>query len=348
MTKKKIKNTIRIYGTETSIHLLNDPDITQYFIDETYRCVPHSIKSVNVLILLIGYNKKLQIFELCLIATMNKENLDMYKQFYLQLKTMYNFKPKIITCDFNLSNINAINEIFSENEVVIIPCFFHLVQCWWRNANKYGLRKKKIVEHTRVMIFNLKLIPFLKETEAIEFYHKIKDEFDQEEFIPFFDYFERNWLNLSEENDSKYKLDIWSYYGKFYFKETRKALISKDVLDKYIFISNNACESVNNLINNFIQINSKVSVDKFEMIIKTLFIRLECNRNNRNQNKERIIHKRVLSDILLEIINSGFGQNLKIIRLDQYKKLKNKQNENTIFKILNFDENKEDNDNDEC
>ena len=36
-------------------------------------------------------------------------------------------------------------------------------------------------------------------------------------------------------------------------------------------ISNkNTCKSLNNLINNFIQINSKVGLDKFETIIKTL------------------------------------------------------------------------------
>ena len=36
----------------------------------------------------------------------------------------YNFKPKLITSDFCLSNIKTINEVFSDDDVLIIPCFF--------------------------------------------------------------------------------------------------------------------------------------------------------------------------------------------------------------------------------
>ena len=62
---------------------------------------------------------------------------------------------------------------------------------------------------------------------------------------------------------------------------------------------------------------------------------MECNRNNENQLGERIIHKRVLSDVLLDIINNGFGCNNKIINETQFKKLKLRPDERTIFKILN-------------
>ena len=139
-----------------------------------------------------------------------------------------------------------------------------------------------------------------------------------------------------EDNDNvQYEFKIWSYYNKFDFKKQRnKKLISQDSLDEYIFISNNCCESINNLINNYIHINSKVSIDRFESIIKTLFLRFECCRGNDNQCEERIIHKRVLSDVLLDIINSGYGINNNIINETQFKKLKLKPDENSIFKIL--------------
>jgi len=54
-------------------------------------------------------------------------------------------------------------------------------------------------------------------------------------------------------------------------------LISDCLLEEYIFITNNCCESLNDLMNDFIQINARVDIDRFETIIKTLFIRLECN-----------------------------------------------------------------------
>ena len=103
-------------------------------------------------------------------------------------------------------------------------------------------------------------------------------------------------MKINDNDNIRYDFDLWSYYGKFDFKKNRKQLIKESVLDEYVFCSNNACESINNLINNFIQINSKISLDKFETIIKTLFIRLEFKKNNNNS--ERIIHKQLLSDIL--------------------------------------------------
>jgi hypothetical protein len=42
-----------------------------------------------------------------------------------------------------LGNINAITNVFSKNEeIMIIPCLVHLTQAWWRKASKCGLRKK--------------------------------------------------------------------------------------------------------------------------------------------------------------------------------------------------------------
>ncbi len=43
-------------------------------------------------------------------------------------------------------------------------------------------------------------------------------------------------------------------HGKFNFKsQGKKFLIQEGVLDEYIFLSNNVCESFNNLINNYLK-----------------------------------------------------------------------------------------------
>ena len=95
--KDKYQNVIRIYGTEESLKLLNDNKIGQYFIDCTYKCVPHSLNPINVLIILIAYNHINKKFELCLIATFTKEDKETFKQFYSLLKNKYNFNQKRIT-----------------------------------------------------------------------------------------------------------------------------------------------------------------------------------------------------------------------------------------------------------
>ena len=54
----------------------------------------------------------------------------------------------------------------------------------------------------------------------------------------------------------------------------------KRIIREYIFVPNNCYESLNDFINNFIQINSGVSLSRFETITKTLFIRMEYNLSN--------------------------------------------------------------------
>jgi len=95
--KDKYQNVIGVCGIEESLKLLNDNKITRYFIDGTYKCVPHSLKSINVLIILIAYNQINKKFELSLIATFTKEDKETFKQFYSLLKNKYNFNQKRIT-----------------------------------------------------------------------------------------------------------------------------------------------------------------------------------------------------------------------------------------------------------
>ena len=55
------------------------------------------------MLILIAYNAELKQFELALAATFNKEDTDIYTQFYSFIKAKYNFNPVFITCDFSKS-----------------------------------------------------------------------------------------------------------------------------------------------------------------------------------------------------------------------------------------------------
>ena len=57
---------------------------------------------------------------------------------------------------------------------------------------------------------------------AIGFYDTIKTTYYEEQFSEFFDYFETTWLNPNKDIKTKFEFDIWSYYGKFDFKNQRK------------------------------------------------------------------------------------------------------------------------------
>ena len=119
---------------------------------------------------------------------MSDEKEEAYIRLYNELKINYKFIQTIITTDFEMSNIKAIKNIFNNENVKIITCFFHLVQAWWRKANQIGSRRKDIKGKIKFLIINLKLYVFMKFEEVIKYYNKIKSHKDlqDESFEIFF------------------------------------------------------------------------------------------------------------------------------------------------------------------
>ena len=66
---------------------------------------------------------------------------------------------------------------------------------------------------------------------------------------------------------------------------------------------------------------------------------MDYNWSNENQLGERLIYKRILSDVLLDIINSGFWYNNTIINESKFKNVKLKPDEGNILSNDNNDNN---------
>ena len=160
-------------------------------------------------------------------------------------------------------------------------------------------------------MLNLKLLPFMSYKNAKDFYDNIKDSYNTD-YSTFFDYFEQTWFVPEEENKSIYPFGLWKYEGKINLNTNRSELISQKSLEDYIFLSNNACVSLNHLINSLIAINQNVSISRFEVILKTLFIRMEAV-DNQNQDLEHIERKRQFSALLMDLIKLGSKKIMIII-----------------------------------
>ena len=65
-------DNIKIYGTYISLNLLNDKKINQYFIDGTYKVVPYN-KDYKCMVVLIGFNYSLNLYQLILVALLSNE-----------------------------------------------------------------------------------------------------------------------------------------------------------------------------------------------------------------------------------------------------------------------------------
>ena len=91
-------------------------------------------------------------------------------------------------------------------------------------------------------------------------------------------------------------------------------------------------ESFNHLMNQCLEHNNKVSISKFIDILKFIFIRMSSNKDTEevNVNTEQ---RTLISDILRELVELGFGKNDKMIDYETLKILKYYKNEDVIFNL---------------
>ena len=73
--------------------LLKSKEISQYFTDCTYKCLPHKIKGNEDLLVLLGYNHFKDKLLLILIIILSLLSEEIYSEFYNFLKNSYQFKP---------------------------------------------------------------------------------------------------------------------------------------------------------------------------------------------------------------------------------------------------------------
>ena len=105
-------------------------------------------------------------------------------------------------------------------------------------------------------------------------------------------------------------------------------------IKEYVSFTNNAVESFNHCINQCLNFNNKVSFKKFEEILKYVFIKMDVARNNTNISGYSEIT--LVSDILRELINLGYGKNGKILKVNDLEKLKNKNIKSSEIYKLTF------------
>mgnify|MGYP006873068409 CR=1 FL=1 len=64
-----------------------------------------------ILLVLIGYNHRLNKFQLVLIALLSNEDTDIFTELYNFLKNTYLYKPNKISFDFGLANLKGIQNV---------------------------------------------------------------------------------------------------------------------------------------------------------------------------------------------------------------------------------------------
>ena len=95
----------------------------------------------------------------------------------------------------------------------------------WDRAKKYGLIKKQSIKHTKILIFLLKLIPYINIGERDEFFKKLEDfhsiKLNDNKYLKLIKYYRKNWMtnryiNYTEINEEKYLFSTNNYLENFH------------------------------------------------------------------------------------------------------------------------------------
>ena len=160
-TKKNSVDKYIIFTSKFQINLITK--CTQIFLDGTFKISPIGyFQILNI----SGYLKEINgLIPLFKIPTTGKTQY-LYENILTNIKKILldnNIKIENITkqflMDFEPSLQNAVRKIFVN--VKINGCFFHYVKILWDHSKRYGLCVKKEIKNVKILIFLLKLFPYM-------------------------------------------------------------------------------------------------------------------------------------------------------------------------------------------
>jgi transposase-like protein len=118
------------------------------------------------------------------------------------------FEPSILIADFERALSKAINSSFPNCRSS--GCLFHFSQALWRRVSQLeictGERKREVL----ALVAAFTLLSFISVETVKKTYKLIREKFG-EDFIDFYNYFERNWMTadmINLWNFSKYSNEI--------------------------------------------------------------------------------------------------------------------------------------------
>jgi hypothetical protein len=147
------------------------------FIDATFKVAPQNF--YQILNIMIYEESKTFTIPIAHVLMPGKSYYS-YKKVFQDLKNIIrenniklDYNNIIIHCDFEKSLIKCIREEFDEAR--IYGCFFHYIKALWKKCRNLGLTKKKLLNHSKIIIFSLKIYPFIIKKNKDKYIKEIYD-----------------------------------------------------------------------------------------------------------------------------------------------------------------------------
>ena len=205
---------IGILATDFQLQILSKSN--EFYVDGTFWSSPPEFKQIlNIIV----YSQEIKKHVCCAHILLNSKKEGEYDIAFENFISIakhcgYQLKPKYIMADFEPALRNSLEKNFRGSQ--ILGCQFHFMKALWRKAGKEGLKKKsRIYKTMRLTILALILmhIPkslqdprdeqFIRKKYFQEIKQAIQHEQEKELYMKFWDYLDKNWLNLDFMHSGK-------------------------------------------------------------------------------------------------------------------------------------------------
>ena len=244
----------------------------EIYIDATFKYSPKGFyQTLNI----ISLNKTTKFHLPVFFIPMSNKSYISYRMIFSTIKEiMLNHKLGfineniIIMADFEYGLRKAIKEIFPNFSLK--GCYFHYIKNIWVKAKKLGLCRKKYIEKTRLIIFALKIITFIKSDNIDNFFTQLK-----------------NYINHYNEEEKKLLNKFLKYFSNTWLK-TKFIHFDLTFSGNMTSRTNNLCEAFHNSLSYSIEhANPKMAifVENMIKIVKTYFNKSINNLVNINNSQ---------------------------------------------------------------
>ena len=135
-------------------YLSNNSEIKQWFLDMTYYTKPWKNNNFKLL-LLTAFNLRTNKTILGGIFLIKNENQETFIGLFKILKIKYNYNPRIINVDCNITEILAIKKTFMECDITIR--YYYIIKRIVQYIPELRSKKENLKEKAQNMLDNIKI-----------------------------------------------------------------------------------------------------------------------------------------------------------------------------------------------
>ena len=196
--------------------------------------------------------------------------------------------------DFEKSLQNAIHKNFEG--VKISGCYFHYFKILREKAKRFGLCTKADIKVSKILLFILKLMPYIQYDEIIGLFSKIEQFYNNnDKYIIIIKYYKKTWLKITYLN---------------YDEITQNEYLNKtDNLQNFYHLLNHQLE--------FFHPKLSYLVEKYKFFIKNVYIKIKESLVKEIPNKNNKLS--IIDDIYnyLSSYNKKYSEKIDIHKIIQ-------------------------------